>query len=178
MVERDINVFKAKLAEQAERYEEMAEFMARVANESTDLTVEERNLLSVAYKNVIGAKRAQWRIVSSLEVKEENTGTNKGSIIKNYKGKIESELNVTCTEILNLLEERLIPGAEQAQSADSLVFFYKMKGDYYRYQAELPVAVVHLIRKRHSKRLCQPTKRLKKKLIIFHPQVQSAWVCT
>ena len=105
---------------------EMAEFMARVANESTDLTVEERNLLSVAYKNVIGAKRAQWRIVSSLEVKEENTGTNKGSIIKNYKGKIESELNVTCTEILNLLEERLIPGAEQAQSADSLVFFYKM----------------------------------------------------
>ena len=39
-----------------------------------DLTVEERNLLSVAYKNVIGARRASWRIVSSIETKEENKG--------------------------------------------------------------------------------------------------------
>ncbi|MDD0148613.1 14-3-3 family protein, partial [Shigella flexneri] len=62
----------AKLAEQAERYEEMVEFMEKVvgAVDGDELTVEERNLLSVAYKNVIGARRASWRIISSIEQKE------------------------------------------------------------------------------------------------------------
>ncbi|KAK7823536.1 14-3-3-like protein c [Quercus suber] len=70
---REENVYMAKLAEQAERYEEMVEFMEKVsaAVESEELTVEERNLLSVAYKNVIGARRASWRIISSIEQKEE-----------------------------------------------------------------------------------------------------------
>jgi hypothetical protein len=62
---REENVYMAKLAEQAERYEEMVEFMEKVAKtvDSEELTVEERNLLSVAYKNVIGARRASWRII-------------------------------------------------------------------------------------------------------------------
>jgi len=66
----------AKLAEQAERYEEMVEFMEKVvgAVDGDELTVEERNLLSVAYKNVIGARRASWRIISSIEQKEESRG--------------------------------------------------------------------------------------------------------
>jgi len=63
---REDSVYLAKLAEQAERYEEMVENMKRVASSDQELTVEERNLLSVAYKKVIGARRASWRIVSSL----------------------------------------------------------------------------------------------------------------
>lgn len=46
--------------------------MKKVASLDVELTVEERNLLSVAYKNVIGARRASWRIISSIEQKEEN----------------------------------------------------------------------------------------------------------
>ncbi|KAL6961044.1 14-3-3-like protein GF14-A, partial [Sarracenia purpurea var. burkii] len=71
---REENVYMAKLAEQAERYEEMVEFMEKVVKtvEVEELTVEERNLLSVAYKNVIGARRASWRIISSIEQKEES----------------------------------------------------------------------------------------------------------
>ena len=52
----------------------MVENMKRVALSDQELTVEERNLLSVAYKNVIGARRASWRIVSSIEQKEESKG--------------------------------------------------------------------------------------------------------
>lgn len=53
-------------------YLEMVEAMKKVASLDVELTVEERNLLSVAYKNVIGARRASWRIISSIEQKEEN----------------------------------------------------------------------------------------------------------
>jgi len=69
------SVYMAKLAEQAERYEEMVEYMEKVAKivDVEELTVEERNLLSVAYKNVIGARRASWRIIFSIEQKEESS---------------------------------------------------------------------------------------------------------
>lgn len=48
----------------------MVAAMKSVAQQDTELTVEERNLLSVAYKNVIGARRASWRIISSIEQKD------------------------------------------------------------------------------------------------------------
>lgn len=60
-----------------------------VAKQPQELTVEERNLLSVAYKNVIGSRRASWRVVTSIEQKGDS---DKLEIIKDYKSKIESEL--------------------------------------------------------------------------------------
>lgn len=133
---REENVYMAKLAEQAERYEEMVEFMEKVAKtvDVEELTVEERNLLSVAYKNVIGARRASWRIISSIEQKEESRGNEDHvSVIKEYRSKIENELSKICDGILSLLESHLIPSAS---SAESKVFYLKMKGDYHRYLAE------------------------------------------
>jgi 14-3-3 protein epsilon len=76
MADREDRVYMAKLAEQAERYDEMLESMKSVATYDTELSVEERNLLSVAYKNVIGARRASWRIISSIEQKEEGSNEN------------------------------------------------------------------------------------------------------
>lgn len=133
---REDNVYLAKLSEQAERYEEMVEFMEKVAKtvDVEELTVEERNLLSVAYKNVIGARRASWRIVSSIEQKEESRGNEDHvTLIKEYRGKIEFELSKICDGILKLLDSHLIPSAT---STESKVFYLKMKGDYHRYLAE------------------------------------------
>ncbi|KAK1288246.1 hypothetical protein QJS10_CPB19g01385 [Acorus calamus] len=135
---REENVYMAKLAEQAERYEEMVEFMEKVVSSdsatSEQLSVEERNLLSVAYKNVIGARRASWRIVSSIEQKEESRGNaDHVSLIRDYRSKIEEELSSICAGILGLLDSRLVPSAS---SGDSKVFYLKMKGDYHRYLAE------------------------------------------
>ncbi|KAE8670047.1 14-3-3-like protein GF14 phi [Hibiscus syriacus] len=134
---RDESVYLAKLAEQAERYEEMVKFMENVVSAvpaPDELTVEERNLLSVAYKNVIGARRASWRIVSSIEQKEEGRGnTDHVSVIRDYRAKIEAELCEICAGILKLLEENLVPAAG---TGDSKVFYLKMKGDYHRYLAE------------------------------------------
>ena len=92
MGEREHNVYMAKLAEQAERYDEMVKFMDSVVKDvipDQELTVEERNLLSVAYKNVIGARRASWRIISSIEQKEESKGNvENAERIKGYKTKV------------------------------------------------------------------------------------------
>jgi len=113
---------------------EMVEEMKAVAFADKELTVEERNLLSVAYKNVIGARRASWRIVSSIEQKEESKGSEAHvAMIKTYRSKIEQELAKICQDILDVLEKHLIPVAELGESK---VFYHKMKGDYHRYLAE------------------------------------------
>ena len=133
MGDRD-NVYMAKLAEQAERYEEMVEYMKEVAKEaSDDLSLEERNLLSVAYKNVVGARRASLRIVGSIEAKEKQKPDGKAALISSYKVKVEDELNKICMDILSLLDNSLIKGS---LPAEPMVFYQKMKADYFRYLAE------------------------------------------
>ncbi|CAF0982149.1 unnamed protein product [Rotaria sp. Silwood1] len=131
---REDDVYQAKLAEQAERYEEMVESMKRVAKVDQELTVEERNLLSVAYKNLIGARRASWRIITNIESKEENkSGNSKIALTKKYRSQVEKELRDICQDILDLLDKHLLPNAA---SGESKVFYLKMKGDYHRYKAE------------------------------------------
>lgn len=132
--ERESHVYMAKLAEQAERYDEMVQSMKNVAKLDLELTVEERNLLSVGYKNVIGARRASWRIMSSIEQKEEAKGNEQNvKRIKEYRQKVEDELSKICNDILSIIDEHLLPSST---SGESTVFYYKMKGDYYRYLAE------------------------------------------
>ena len=122
----------------------MVESMKKVASMDVELTVEERNLLSVAYKNVIGARRASWRIISSIEQKEENKGAeDKLELIRNYRNQVsssqvcftffetdcwmvlqvEKELKDICSDILSVLEKHLIPSAT---TGESKVFYYKM----------------------------------------------------
>ena len=125
---------QAKLAEQAERYDEMVSNMRELAKLNLELSVEERNLLSVGYKNMIGARRASWRILSSIESKEATKGVEEHKkVIAEYRATVEKELEETCAEILALLDDNLLPASN---SGESKVFYHKMKGDYYRYLAE------------------------------------------
>lgn len=88
----------AKLAEQAERYDDMGAYMKEVTELGEELTDEERNLLSVAYKNVVGARRSAWRVVSSIEQKTE--GSDKKDMAKEYRETIETELKSICKDVL------------------------------------------------------------------------------
>ena len=102
--------------------------MKEISKLKLELTVEERNLLSVAYKNVIGARRASWRIVSSIEQKEESKGNElQVKKIREYREKIEIELLHVCEDILSVLDENLIPTSEQGESK---VFYYKMFNNF------------------------------------------------
>ena len=122
---REKDVYFAKLAEQAERYDEMADYMKAVGDDGSELSVEERNLLSVAYKNTVGSRRAAWRIISSVEQKEKSKGNEtQAGYAKEYRVKVENELQKICDTILKLLDQGLIPKAAQAESK---VFYQKMK---------------------------------------------------
>ena len=135
MPSREQDVYFAKLTEQAERYDEMAEeYMQRVGEQPAELSVEERNLLSVAYKNAVGSRRAAWRIIISVEQKEKTKGNEQqASHAREDVAKVEAELQKICDGILVLMDKNLIPSAS---TGESKVFYYKMKGDYYRYLAE------------------------------------------
>jgi len=132
-MDKDELVQRAKLAEQAERYDDMAAAMKQVTETGVELSNEERNLLSVAYKNVVGARRSSWRVISSIEQKTEGS-ERKQQMAKEYREKVEKELREICHDVLGLLDKHLVP---KASNAESKVFYLKMKGDYYRYLAEV-----------------------------------------
>merc|ERR1712039_400241 len=115
MATREKSVYFAKLAEQAERYDEMADYMEAVGKQPDELSVEERNLLSVAYKNAVGSRRAAWRIITSVEQKEKSKGNEENAKFANeYCKKVEAELQKICDTILGLLDGNLIAKAGPA----------------------------------------------------------------
>jgi len=135
--ERDALVFMARLSEQSERYDDMAALMKRLvkwtSENQEDLTVEERNLLSVAYKNVIGVRRASWRTLNEpVENNDQFT-----DMVQVFLKRVEVELEDVCKEVVDLLENYLVKNAEANKAcAESKVFYLKMLGDYWRYRAE------------------------------------------
>ena len=78
----------AKLAEQAERYDDMVKFMTELTEKNQLLTDEQRNLLSVAFKNVVGARRSAWRIISSMEARYHEKGDPHKGLASNYRQEI------------------------------------------------------------------------------------------
>ncbi|CAG9331135.1 unnamed protein product [Blepharisma stoltei] len=134
-LERDELIYLARLAEQSERYEEMVGYVkAFVKKTGQDLSVEERNILSVAYKNVVGARRTSWRVLNSIEQKEERRGNAAHKAAADqYRADVEAELRRHCDDVLNVIDTDLIP---RAANSEARVFYAKMKGDYYRYMSE------------------------------------------
>ena len=138
---REELIFMAKICEQTERFEDMLDSMKKVAYMDEELSIDERNLLSVAYKNTVGTRRTAWRALSSIETKEEAKSSKYLSLIKNYKEKIEKELNTFCDDILQVLDEKLVPKSEG--NTEASVFYLKMKADYYRYISEYATGELH-----------------------------------
>ena len=134
---REDNIYFARLAEQGERYEDMIKYMKEVSKSGHEMSNEERNLLSVAYKNSVGARRTAWRTIQAIQNKEETRDSHFLDLIKGYRTKIEIELEDICNDVLSILDKQLIPNS---RSNDGKVFFLKMKGDYYRYLGEFTQA--------------------------------------
>lgn len=122
----------ARVAEQAERFDDMVDFLRPILREKGgDFSIEERNLLSVGFKNLIGGKRTAIRTISAIE---QNPKYQKfGGALSDYKKKIETELQNDCQNIINMIKNDAMKSLTEAESK---AFFLKMVGDYYRYMAE------------------------------------------
>lgn len=125
--ERSALIYLIQTAEAAERYEDMCVFLRLLIQQGHDLTTEERNFFSIAFKNVITALRASWRTLNTPEGKYDN-------VLADYKKMIEKELDGKFKDALDLIENHLLRSNKQNYA--NQVFFLKMAADYYRYQAE------------------------------------------
>ena len=122
----------ARVAEQAERFDDMVYYLQEVVkNKNEDFTTEERNLLSVGFKNQIGSKRTAIRTISAIEQNPKYQKFNDG--LSTYKKKIEGELYDQCISIVKIVRDQCM---KVAATDETQAFFYKMIGDYYRYVAE------------------------------------------
>jgi len=135
----------SQAAEASERYEDMVMIMEALVKRKLDskdpLTADQRNLLSVAYKNVVGAKRSSWRMLS-----EDGQFEDAAELVGKYKKRVETELEATCNAILDIIQELAKQNKERLDAEEnpeekkkleeSQVFYLKMVGDYYRYLTE------------------------------------------
>jgi 14-3-3 protein epsilon len=126
------NIFLARVAEQAERFDDMVDFLALVLDsKGAEVSSDERNLLSVAFKNLISSKRAACRTISAIE---QNPKYSKyASALGNYKQQIEDKLTADCQRVIEMINKKVLA---KACEGESKAFFIKMVGDYYRYIAE------------------------------------------
>lgn len=126
------HIFLARVAEQAERFDDMVDFLKPVLDQKGgDITSDERNLLSVAFKNLISSKRTAWRTISAIE---QNPKYQKfADALAAYKKQIESGLYKDCENIISIIQTKVL---SKAVEAEAKAFFVKMVGDYYRYIAE------------------------------------------
>lgn len=125
-------IFLARVAEQAERFEDMVDFLKKMlAEKGADVSSDERNLLSVAFKNLISSKRAACRTIAAIE---QNPKYSKyADALGNYKNTIEGKLTDDCQQVIAIIKENVL---QRECSGESKAFFVKMVGDYYRYIAE------------------------------------------
>jgi len=93
-------IFLARVAEQAEKFDDMVSFLYQAIGlkQGEDFTIDERNLLSVGFKNQIGANRGAIRTIGAIE---QNPKYQKfGTALKEYKQKIEESLYNQCMTIV------------------------------------------------------------------------------
>lgn len=125
-------IFMARVADQAERYEDMVQFLKEVIQtKDEDLNTEERNLLSVGFKNLISANRSAWRTVGAIEQNEKYAEYS--SDCAEYKKKISEELDSQCKTVIEIVQNHSL---KKAADDEAKTFYLKMIGDYYRYIAE------------------------------------------
>lgn len=128
-------IFMARLYDKSEKYENMVECINSFIKLNSLLTIEERNILSSGYKNILSPKRFSWRYLQNQYKKEEKENhKTAASYVLEIKNKVELEILNICVNIINIIDNFLLPNANEIEFK---VYYLKMKADYYRYQCEV-----------------------------------------
>jgi len=137
-LDRNQALLLAKLSEQAERYDDMVKYMKQIVKlgvKANELTVEERNLLSVGYKNMMSHRRTAWRTVQQNFEKNSEGGAEEATYDEQYRKTIAQEVFNLIKEVCEDIVEVYVTGAnkpDEGEKSEVFVFFKKMEGDYNR----------------------------------------------
>lgn len=133
--ERDNSIYTAQILDQTNLPEEMVANMKRVIQLNPDLNEDERNLLSVAYKNSISQTRKNLRAIKNIIADVESQGQfpNRLNMLQEFRQQMFDELEAICKDLIELVDNALIPAAN---SSEARVFYEGLKANYYRYICE------------------------------------------
>jgi len=161
-------VYLAMLAEQCNRFEDMMQFLEEmVQGKKDDLSSDERNLLSIAYKNSISLRRQAIRTLLAYEMKEKKREESLYlNYIIEYKEKVEKELEELCLRIIKNIDTHLVT---RAKDSEAKVFYHKMIADYYRYIAENVSGEVKKSFAELSRKSYESASQIAKELPISNP---------
>ena len=110
----------------------MVGFLKDLINgKSEDLSEDERNLLSVGFKNYIGAQRSAYRTVGAIQENKKYESYSEDCAA--YKAEIAKELDNRCSEIIGMVKDTCLG---KTSTDEAKVFYLKMIADYYRYISE------------------------------------------
>ena len=132
MTDVETNIFLARVAEQCERFDDMVDYLSKVLqSKGAEVNADERNLLSVAFKNLISSKRQACRTIVAIE--QNPKYANFATALAAYKTQIESQLVQDCERVIQIINDHVLNGNCDGEAK---AFFVKMVGDYYRYISE------------------------------------------
>ena len=132
MSDREQKIFMAQALDQTNRRRDMVDLMKEVIALNPVLTAEEQSLLSVAYKELIAVHRNGLRVLLEIAA-DQSSSPQRLTMIETVRSRIIKDLEATCAELFSLINDTLLPAAQDAQAR---LFYEKMKGDYHRYICE------------------------------------------
>ncbi|KAH0790955.1 14-3-3 protein [Histomonas meleagridis] len=134
MSNRELKFFMARVADQAERYQDVIKYINEIIDMGCELNPDERNLLSVAYKALTGSCRSTLRTINAfLEDDSVKNVPERVEKLTALKESLTKELDQYCKDLIELTDSKLI---KDNQDAVTKVFYEKLKADYYRYSVE------------------------------------------
>ena len=130
-------LFLSILCEKCERYDDMYDNVQTFINTiDTALNHEQQILVSNAFKHKITSLRNALSIISIQEhneMRKASPSKEYALYLKEYHNKLMNEFELICATILDIIDTKLLP---KANNDESKLLYFKMKGDYLRYIVE------------------------------------------
>jgi len=127
-------VYLARVADAAERYDDLLGFVRQFVQFPGEMTPLERNLFCVAFKNITSQHRFAIRNLAPIQLIAKKSHPEKSFLIAAERERYTQELRDRCNEVLEIIERKLLPSAI---SNEYRIFCYKTRGDYSRYLVEV-----------------------------------------
>ena len=129
------SLYLATILENAEKHEEAMKYMEEIAkSKKNDLSIEEINLLTIAYNNHLTKKLNQIKILNRVISKDETSNSKYIKLDTNLRDIIQRDVNEICNKMINLCDNYLLNKSEKDETK---ILYLKLRGEYYKYLSDI-----------------------------------------